>query len=188
MSSPTGSIKTESSVPFDGFSPLNNDHEDGAIKSFSQQSPNEERASEIGGPASPSPTHSTTSVAPTLPSVKTEVQTPLAQVYRSGSPDADMVPPAQDQSIKEEAALGVAVVAVDAKVEDMEDSSRQGTPIPSHLNPGVCQDEDSQQSFNQESQSSEAAIFSVRWPKVCLDVFSSIIGSVSATIQCNTIL
>ena len=57
--SPAGSIKTESSVPFDGFSPLNNDHEDRqgeeAIQSFSQQLPNMEKAPEVDVPASPSP-------------------------------------------------------------------------------------------------------------------------------------
>lgn len=178
MSSPAGSVKTESSVPFDGFSPLNNDHEDRqgeeAVKSFSQQPPNVEKAPEVDGPASPSlgeqtsTMPSTTPVAPTLTSVKTEVQTPLTEVYRSGSPGADMVSPAQDHSIvQEETGLGAAVVAADPKTEDLEDTSRHSTPIPSHLNPLAGQDEDSQLSFNQESQSSEASIFSVRWPKVC---------------------
>lgn len=181
MSSPAGSIKTESSVPFDGFSPLNNDHEDGqreeAIKSFSQQLLTGEKVPDIGGPGSPSQaeqmkkTSPSTSMA-TLPSVKTGVQTPMAELYRSGSPGADFVPPAQEQSIiKEENALGAAVGAADPKTDDMEDTSRHSTPVPSHLNPGACQDEDSQLSFNQESQSSETSIFSVRWPKVCLAIF-----------------
>ena len=178
MSSPAGSVKTESSVPFDGFSPLNNDHEDRqgeeAIKSFSQQVPNVEKVPEVDGPASPSLGEQTSTMpsaqpmAPTLTSVKTEVQTPLSDAYISGSPGADMVPPVQDLSIvKEETGLGAAVVAADPKTEDLEDTSSHSTPIPSHLNPGACQDEDSQLSFNQESQSSEASIFSVRWPKVC---------------------
>lgn len=178
MSSPAGSIKTESSVPFDGFSPLNNDHEDGqgeeAIKSFSQQLPNVEKVPEVDSPASPSlgeqttTVPSTTPMAPTLTSVKTEVQTPLSETYRSGSPGADMAPPMQDQRIvKEDSGQGAAGSAADSKIEDMEDSSRHSTPIPTHLNPAMNQDEDSQLSFNQESQSSEASIFSVRWPKVC---------------------
>ena len=178
MPSPAGSIKTESSVPFDGFSPLNNDHEDRqgeeAIKSFPQRLPNLEKAPEADDPASPSLGEQTTTVtsaapvAPSLTSVKTELQTPLSETYRSGSPGADMVPPAQDQSIvKEDTGLGAAGAAVDSKTEDMEDTSRHGTPIPAHLNPAMNQDEDSQLSFNQESQSSEASIFSVRWPKVC---------------------
>lgn len=181
MSSPAGSIKTEPSVPFDGFSPLNNDHEDvhreEAIKSLSQQLPNVEKVSELGGPGSPSQaeqmrtTPPSTSMATTIQSVKTEVQTPMAEVYRSGSPGADLMPPAQDQSAtKEETALGAAVGAADLKAEDMEDTSRHSTPVPPHLQPGACQDEDSQLSFNQESQSSETSIFSVRWPKVCLAI------------------
>lgn len=176
--SPAGSIKTESSVPFDGFSPLNNDHEDRqgeeAIQSFSQQLPNMEKAPEVDVPASPSPGEQTTTlpsstpVAPTLTSVKTEVQTPLSETYRSGSPGADMVPSTQDQNVvKECTGLGAAEAAADPKTEDMEDTSRHSTPIPAHLNPAMNQDEDSQLSFNQESQSSEASIFSVRWPKVC---------------------
>ena len=179
MSSPAGSIKAESSVPFDGFSPLNNDHEDRpgeeAIRSFSQQLPNIEKAPEVDGPSSPSlgeqtttPPSSTPVAPPTLISVKTEVQTPLSETCRSGSPGADMVPPAQDQSVvKEDTGLGAAGAAADPKTEDMEDTSRHSTPIPAHLNPAMNQDEDSQLSFNQESQSSEASIFSVRWPKVC---------------------
>ena len=179
MSSPAGSIKTESSVPFDGFSPLNNDHEDRqgeeAIKSFSQQLPNMEKAPEVDGPGSPSvgeqtttPPSSTPVAPPTLTSVTTEVQTPLSQTYRSGSPGADLVPPSQDQSVVEEdTGQGAAGEAADPKTEDMEDISRHSTPIPAHLNPAMNQDEDSQLSFNQESQSSEASIFSVRWPKVC---------------------
>ena len=181
MLSPGESVKIESSVPFDGFSPLNNDHEgregEEAIKSFSQQLPNVEKVPDEDGPASPlsgeqtstmSSAPSATPVAPTLTSVKTEVQTPLSEAYRSGSPGADMVPPALEQSIvKEETGLGAAVAAADTNTEDMEDTSRHSTPIPAHLNPGMNQDEDSQLSFNQESQSSEASIFSVRWPKVC---------------------
>ena len=178
MSSPAGSIKTESSVPFDGFSPLNNDHEDRqgeeAIKSFSQQLPNMEKVPEVDGPASPSPDEQTatlpssTPVAPTLTSVKTEVQTPLSETHRLGSPGVDMVAPDQDQGVvKEDTALGSAGAAADPKTEDMEDPSRHSTPIPAHFNTAMNQDEDSQLSFNQESQSSEASIFSVRWPKVC---------------------
>ena len=178
MSSPAGSIKTESSVPFDGFSPLNNDHEDRqgeeAIKTFSQQLPNMEKVPEVDGPASPSPDEQTTTlpsstpVAPALTSVKTEVQTPLSETYRSGSPGVDMVAPAQDQGVvKEDTALDSAGAAADPKTEDMEDPTRHSTPIPAHFNPAMNQDEDSQLSFNQEGQSSEASIFSVRWPKVC---------------------
>ncbi|KAL9976050.1 hypothetical protein ACROYT_G013284 [Oculina patagonica] len=177
MSSPAGSIKTESSVPFDGFSPLNNDHEDGqreeVIKSFSQQLPTGEKVPEVGGSGSPSQaeqmrtTPPSTSMASASTSVKTEEQTPMAELYRSGSPGADFVPPVQEQSIiKEENILSAAVGAADPKAEDMEDTSRHSTPVPSHLNPGACQDEDSQLSFNQESESSQTtSIFSVRWPK-----------------------
>lgn len=179
MSSPAGSIKTESSVPFDGFSPLNNDHEERqgeeAIKNVPRQLPNVEKVPEVDGPASPSSGEQTstvssaTPVAPTSTSVKTEVQTPLSETYRSGSPGAEMVPPAQEQSIvKEETGshAAVAAAAAEPKTEDMEDTSRNSTPFPAHLNPGMNQDEDSQLSFNQESQSSEASIFAVRWPKV----------------------
>lgn len=185
MSSPAGSIKTESSVPFDGFSPLNNDHESGHreedVKSLTQQLPNVEKVPEVGGRSSPSQaeqmmtTPSSTSMATTLPSVKTETQTQMAEVYRSGSPRADLMSPGQEQSIiKNETALG-AVGASATKVEDMEDTSRQSTPVPSHLNPAVCQDEDSQQGFNQDGLSSEtSSIFSVRWPKVCLAILISI--------------
>lgn len=178
MSSPAGSIKTESSVPFDGFSPLNNDHEERqgeeAIKNFTQQLPNVEKVPEVDGPASPSSGEQTstmssdTPVAPTSTSVKIEVQTPLSETYKSRSPGAEMVPPAQEQSIvKEETGLHAAVTAAEPKTEDVEHTSRNSTPFPAHLNPGMNQDEDSQLSFNQESQSSEASIFAVRWPKVC---------------------
>jgi len=178
MSSPAGSIKTESSVPFDGFSPLNNDHEERqgeeAIKNVPQHLPSVEKVPEVDGPASPSSGEQTstvssaTPVAPTSTSVKTEVQTPLSETYRSGSPGAEMVSPAQEQSIvKEETGLHAAVAAAEPKTEDMEDTSRNSTPFPAHLNPGMNQDEDSQLSFNQESQSSDASIFAVRWPKVC---------------------
>ena len=178
MSSPAGSIKTESSVPFDGFSPLNNDHEERqgeeTIKNFTQQLPNVEKVPEVDDPASPSSGEQTstmssdTPVLPTSTSVKIEVQTPLSEMYKSRSPGAEMVPPAQEQSIvKEETGLHAAVAAVEPKTEDVEDTSRNSTPFPAHLNPGMNQDEDSQLSFNQESQSNEASIFAVRWPKVC---------------------
>lgn len=176
MPSPAGSIKTESSVPFDGFSPLNNDHEDGqgdqAMKTVSQQLVNYDTASEVAA-ASPGEQMSklqqpSASMAPTSPTLKSDNS--VIEAYRSGSPGADFAPPAQEQSIiKEEfepAVSAAPVVAVEPKTEDMEDSSRQNTPIPSQLNPVACQDEESQLSFTQDSQSSETSIFSVRWPKV----------------------
>lgn len=136
---------------------------------------------EDGGRSSPSQgeqmrtTPSSTSMATTPPSVKTETQSQMAEVYRSGSPGADLMSPGEEQSIiKNETALG-AVGASAPKVEDMEDTSRHSTPITSHLNPAVCQDEDSQHGFSQDGQSSEtSSIFSVRWPKVCLAIFISI--------------
>ena len=110
-------------------------------------------------------TQSSTTMAPTLTSVKTEVQTSLANMSGSGCPGTAVAPSSQDQIIREEPAIGA-----DPRTEDMDDISRHSTPVPLQLNPGACQDEDSQLSFNQESQSSETSIFSVRWPKVCVEL------------------
>ena len=171
MSSPSGSIKTESSVPFNGFSPLHNDQENGqgeeATKGLSEQLPGEDRTSEMGSPGSLSThgqvpqTPSSMTMAPTLTSVETEEPTPLASAFGSGSPSAASAPLSQDQMMREEPGI-----SAELKTEDMDDISRRSTPVPSQLNPAACQDEDSQLSFNQESQSSEASLFSVRWPKV----------------------
>ena len=170
MSSPSGSVKTESSVPFNGFSPLHNEQENGqgeeAIKGLSEQFPSEDRTSEMGSPGSLSAhglvlqTQSSTAMAPTLTSAETEEPTPLVSTFGSGSPSAVSAPFSQDQIMKEEPSI-----SADPKTEDMDDISRHSTPVPSQLNSVACQDDDSQLSFNQESQSSEA-LYSVRWPKV----------------------
>ena len=98
----------------------------------------------------------------TMAPVKAEAQTPLSNVVGSGSPGAVSAVSSQDQIFGEDSSI-----SADPKDEDMDEVSRQTTPVPSQLNPVTCQDEDSQLSFNQESQSSETSVFSVRWPKVC---------------------
>ena len=188
-SSPAGSIKTGSSVPFDGFSPLNNEHENGqreeCVKGLSEQLPGEDKTSEMDASVSPheqvSLTQSTTTMAPMVTSVKTEAQTPLANTFGSGSPGSASVSSSQDQITREEPTVGV-----EPKTEDMDDTSTHSTPVPSQLNPGICQDEDSQLSFNQESQSSEASsMFSVRWPKVCFALMIAALFNEMETLKVN---
>lgn len=103
------------------------------------------------------------STAQTSPSVKPDPHASVAMSYGSASPGNDSAAAQEQRILKEEAAPSL---AAEPKTEDMEDSSRQNTPTPSQLNLGVGQDEESQLSFNQDNQSSETSIFSVRWPKV----------------------
>lgn len=163
MPSPSESAKTESSVPFDGFSSLSNEQEseqdEEGTKRLSKQLPGEDRTSDIGEQVFIS--QSPTTAATVLTSVKTEASAALANTFRSNSPGTTSVASSQDQVMSEEQSGGAY-----PKIEDVDDVSSHSTPIPSQLNPGACQDEDSQLSFNQESQSSDASLLSVRWPKV----------------------
>lgn len=167
--SPAGGMKTESSLPFDRFSPLENDLGDGQgdqpMKSLSQQlpdygTPSEEVLSSPSEMPKPPPPEST---ALSSPSVKPDPDASVAMSYGLVSSDQDSAALAQGQRIVKDAAPSL---VVEPKIEDMEESSRQNTPTPSQLNPGAGQDEESQLSFNQDNQSSDTSLFSVRWPKV----------------------
>ena len=168
--SPAGGMKTESSLPFDRFSPLENDLGDGQgdqpMKSLSQQLPDYGTPSEevLSSPSEKMPKlPPPESTALSSPSVKPDPDASVAMSYGSVSSDQDSAALAQGQRIVKDAAPSL---VVEPKIEDMEESSRQNTPTPTQLNPGVGQDEESQLSFNQDNQSSDTSLFSVRWPKV----------------------
>lgn len=156
-SSPTGSIKTESSVSFDSLYPMNNDHERRQGEDATK-APSEEKAADIGAPTSLSPNEqiSTHQASTAMQQVaKTEAQTVSSNAVEPGSPTD-----ASDQTVRD-----YPVMAADSKVEEMDETIRH-TPVASQFNPAISQDEESQLSFNQESQSGESSVFSVRWPKV----------------------
>ena len=152
-SSPTGSVKTESSVSFDSLYPMNNDYERKQGEDATKE-PSEERAADMGAPTSLSPQeqvsmHQASTAMQQVP--KAETQTVLPNAVESSSPTD-----ASDQTVRDDP-----IMAADVKVEEMDE-----TPVASQINPVASQDEDSQLSFNQESQSGEMSVFSVRWPKV----------------------
>ena len=166
-SSPTVSIKTDLSLPFDGFSPLNEGSEDlqdaDEKKGFRQEISSMDKLSNVSSTSLPNEknfsTLETEATKSSVPPAKTDG--PSSDTLASSSPGGSLLSSAQDQASTEEARA-----AEDLKSEDLEDTSRQGTPIPSHLNPMSCQDEDSHLSFTQEGGSSEMTVFSVKWPKV----------------------
>lgn len=167
--SPAGGMKTESSLPFDRFSPLENDLGDGQgdqpMKSLSQQLPDYGTPSEevLSSPSEKMPKlPPPESTALSSPSVKPDPDASVTMSYGSVSSDQDSAALAQGQRIVKDAAPSL---VVEPKIEDMEESSRQNTPTPTQLNPGAGQDEESQLSFNQDNQSSDTSLFSVRWPK-----------------------
>ena len=156
-SSPTGSVKTESSVSFDSLYPMNNDYERKQGEDATK-APSEERAADMGAPTALSPheqvsMHQASTAMQQVP--KAEAQTVLPNAVESNSPTD-----ASDQTVRDDP-----IMAADAKVEEIDETIRN-TPVASQFNPAASQDEDSQLSFNQESQSGEVSVFSVRWPKV----------------------
>ena len=148
--SPSGSIKTEPSLLVESFSSksdeLGNNGQGGEIaEQLSQPHNGGDKMSELAAPVLSSLPVNQSSVT------ATPRDTSLTSTLASSSPSRSSSFASQDQIVRE-----------DCKPEDMDDSS-----VPPHLNTGVCQDEDSQLSYNQENQSSESSLFSVRWPKVC---------------------
>ena len=149
--SPSGSIKTEPSLLVESFSSqsneLGNNGQGGEItEQLSQPHNGGDKMSELGAPVLSSLPVNQSSVT------VTPKDTSLTSTLASSSSGRASALPSQDQIVREH-----------CKAEDMDDSS----VVPPHLNAGVCQDEDSQLSYNQENQSSESSLFSVRWPKVC---------------------
>lgn len=136
---------------------MNNDYERKQGEDATK-APNEERAADMGAPTSLSPDeqvsmHQESTAMQHVP--KAETQTVLPNAVESSSPTD-----ASDQTVRDDP-----IMAADAKVEEMDETNRN-TPVASQFNPAASQDEDSQLSFNQESQSGEMSVFSVRWPKV----------------------
>lgn len=127
---------------------MNNDYERKQGEDATK-APSEERAADMGAPTSLSPHEQASTGMQKVP--KAETQTALPNAVESSSPTD-----ASDQTVRDDP-----IMAADAKVEEMDE-----TPVASQFNPAASQDEDSQPSFNQESQSGEMSVFSVRWPKV----------------------
>ena len=165
MPSPSESARTES-FAVERFSPhgQGNGQEDETIQPMSQQLSSEDKMSTFVSPVALSGPFTQSSVTPTpvTTSLKTEDPKPLANAFASGSPGSTSA--LSSQVLREDSST---CVDPKAEAEDMDDVSSHSSLVPSHINPAACQDDDSQLSYNQESQSSESSLFSVRWPKVC---------------------
>lgn len=163
MPSPSESARTES-FAVERFSPhgQGNGQEDETIQPMSQQLSSEDKMSTFVSPVALSGPFTQSSVTPTpvTTSLKTEDPKPLANAFASGSPGSTSA--LSSQVLREDSST---CVDPKAEAEDMDDVSSHSSLVPSHINPAACQDDDSQLSYNQESQSSESSLFSVRWPK-----------------------